>query len=218
MSPDGMPPWLDRLAHDLRGPLAPLQTAAHLLRSGALDADRQAELVELVDRQTQCLAGMLDELDDWWRASQGRLLGPAEDCAPDELLAMALESDAALETLPIDPVDDRVAAARLRGDPQRLVQMMREVASFAVARSASQPRIAMTHDGGRVRLDAEWQDADGVVGRAAGLLESPLPDPCDKGLGLRLLIARAIAEAHGGRLVAEQAGERIRLRCELPVD
>ena len=37
-------PWLDRLAHDLRGPLMPLQTAAYLLRSGHLEPERQQEL------------------------------------------------------------------------------------------------------------------------------------------------------------------------------
>src|SRR3546814_13244690 len=46
------PAWLDRLAHDLRGPLAPLQTASYLLQRDALDPARRTELRELLDRQT----------------------------------------------------------------------------------------------------------------------------------------------------------------------
>ena len=51
---------LERLAHDLRGPLAPLQTAAYLLRNGQLDDTRQLELYDLIERQTRRLAAR------WW--------------------------------------------------------------------------------------------------------------------------------------------------------
>ena len=56
------PAWLDRLAHDLRGPLAPLQTASYLLQRDDLDPARRTELLVLLERQTQRLARMLDEL------------------------------------------------------------------------------------------------------------------------------------------------------------
>ncbi|HEY9400556.1 MAG TPA: histidine kinase dimerization/phospho-acceptor domain-containing protein, partial [Luteimonas sp.] len=65
-------PWLDRLAHDLRGPLTPLQTAAYLLRSGQVEGERQQELFVLIERQTQVLVRMIEELSDWTRVSQDR--------------------------------------------------------------------------------------------------------------------------------------------------
>jgi signal transduction histidine kinase len=80
-----MPPWLDRIAHDLRGPLMPLQTAAYLLRSGQLDPVRQAELVDVIDRQTRQLSRMIEELGDWLRASQQRLIADAVRGALDAL-------------------------------------------------------------------------------------------------------------------------------------
>jgi signal transduction histidine kinase len=208
-----MPQWLDRLAHDLRGPLGPLQTASYLLRSGALEAERQNELFDLIDRQTRRLARMIDEIGDWSRATQGRLVTTRQDCEPDALLALAIEGEARLAQVAPHVADD-VVEARVEGDPNRLVQMMRVVAAFAAARCADPPRIALTREGDRVRLDVE---CDGVAADVASLLESPLPDPPDEGLGLQLLIARAIAEAHGGQLVAEGIGNGIRLRCELPV-
>jgi hypothetical protein len=49
------------------------------------------------------------------------------------------------------------------------------------------------------------------------LLEERQAEPFDEGLGLRLLLARRIALAHGGDLVAAIAGDRLVLRCELPL-
>jgi hypothetical protein len=51
----------------------------------------------------------------------------------------------------------------------------------------------------------------------ATLLLQPQAEPFDEGLGLRLLIARAIAHAHGGELEALVEDNRLRLRCELPL-
>jgi C4-dicarboxylate-specific signal transduction histidine kinase len=50
------------------------------------------------------------------------------------------------------------------------------------------------------------------------LTTSQHPAP-DDGLGLRLLIAAAIAEAHGGSLEARRppSGEGLELRCTLPL-
>ena len=63
--------WLDRLAHDLRGPLTPLQTAAYLLRSGQVTPERQQELFALIERQTRQLGGpgYLAELEPGSRAA-----------------------------------------------------------------------------------------------------------------------------------------------------
>jgi signal transduction histidine kinase len=47
------------------------------------------------------------------------------------------------------------------------------------------------------------------------LLEQPDHAPADEGLGLRLLLARAIVEAHGGSLVAEPTADGLLLRCRV---
>ena len=83
---------LERLAHDLRGPLAPLQTAAYLLRGGQLDDAKRGELHELIERQVRRLGGMIDELDDWLRAGQDRLLGTTTRVEPVALLEVAMSA------------------------------------------------------------------------------------------------------------------------------
>ena len=204
------PEWLDRVAHDLRGPLMPLQTAAYLLRSGQLDAARQRELVDVIERQTRQLARMIDELGDWMRASQQRLLGQHEDCVP----ALLLDYAATGAGIASPVVDDRSGGAEVQGDAQRLTQLLRTLLAYAEAQGRP-PRAEISRVGDRVRIDmiaARPADAPG----AATLFERPLAHAFDDGLGLQLLLARAIAEAHGGTLQALDEGDELRLRCELP--
>ncbi|HET6435267.1 MAG TPA: histidine kinase dimerization/phospho-acceptor domain-containing protein [Xanthomonadaceae bacterium] len=207
------PAWLDRIAHDLRGPLMPLQTASYLLRNGGLDADRQAELVDVIDRQTRQLARMIDELGDWLRAGQQRLIGHREPCD----MALLLDTAAVGAGVQAPPVEDRSGGAQVDGDPQRLVQLLRILLSFSNALChGAAPTVTLGRADGRLRMEWEIAGAAGA-GSVDDLFTRPQHDPFDGGLGLQLLLARAIAQAHGGELEAMAAGEVLRLRCELPL-
>lgn len=215
--PGATVPWLDRLAHDLRGPLAPLQTAAYLLKSGTLEPERQQELFDLIERQTRRLTRMIDEVGDWSRANQGRLLGTTMPCEPAALLEVALASNAGLGGA-APRVDEDAATACVRGDQQRLVQMLRSLIEFAQARAgADAPEISLRCADDRLRLDIVVPDGASGAVAADDLLRLPLQDPADEGLGLRLLIACAIAQAHAGTLEARNVDGALLLRCELPI-
>ena len=208
-------PWLGRLAHDLRGPLMPLQTASYLLRSGQLEPERQQELFVLVERQTQRLARMIDELDDWSRASQHTLLGAREPCEPALLLDNAI-GGARLGSNVAPTIVDDTGECHVDGDPSRLTQLLRTLLEYA---SRSRPvQVSMEILDARVRIDVIDAGATTDSAQLAALLEQPMPEPHDEGLGLRLLVAHAIAEAHDGTLQADAApGGGLRLRCELPI-
>jgi signal transduction histidine kinase len=207
--------WLDRLAHDLRGPLMPLQTAAHLLQSGQVDGERQQELFAVIERQTRRLVRMIDELGDWTRTSQQRLLGLRELCEPSLLLDYARVGSGAAGAAAI--VDDLADAAVVDGDPMRLTQMLRILIEYAAARGKAPVSIALQTAGDRLRIDVRGAGAPPDPAQLAVLFEEPQADPYDEGLGLRLLIARAIAEAHGGSLIALADSNHLLLRCELPL-
>ena len=202
--------WLDRVAHDLRGPLMPLQTAAYLLRNGQLDAAKQSELVEVIERQTRQLARMIDELGDWMRASQQRLVGPRESCDPSLLLDYAVTG----AKLPPPTVADESHGAMVEADTQRLTQLLRTLLAYASARGDATVRLQRAD--GRLQVDvlgaAQSDDAP-----AEALFEAPQPAPFDGGLGLQLLIARRIAEEHDGTLEASDVDGQRRLRLELPL-
>ena len=208
-------PWLGRLAHDLRGPLMPLQTASYLLRSGQLEPERQQELFVLVERQTQRLARMIDELDDWTRASQHTLLGAREPCEPALLLDNAI-GGARLGSNVAPTIVDDTGECHVDGDPSRLTQLLRTLLEYA---SRSRPvQVSMEILDARVRIDVIDAGATTDSAQLAALLEQPMPEPHDEGLGLRLLVAHAIAEAHDGTLHADAAPDGgLRLRCELPI-
>lgn len=206
---------LHRLAHDLRGPLSPLQTAVYLLRSGQLDDARRDELHELLDRQTRRMAGMIDELDDWLRAAQDRLLGSNSRIEPVQLLEMAMTATGCIGGEPAD-IDDDALLASVMGDQRRVVQMLRTLLEHTRARAGGAvPRV-------RVRCDGPWLVLDvvaagGDAGEPATLLDGPVADPGEDSLGLRLLVADAIARAHHGALEAAEQDGRLRLRCRLPL-
>ena len=205
---------LDRLAHDLRGPLTPLQTASYLLRSGQVEGEQQQELLAVIERQTRRLAQMIEELGDWSRIGQARLLGPFEPCDPALLLDYA-RTDINTSTLTI--VDDADAAV-INGDPVRLTQLLKILIEYANARgSARMPTVSLRIEGPSLRIDV--RDIGPVPDQTelATLFEEPQPEPYDEGLGLRLLIACAIAQAHGGSLVAMADDGHLLLRCELPL-
>lgn len=209
-APDPDYAWLDRLAHDLRGPLAPLQTASYLLQRDDLDEPRRKELLAMLERQVRRLGSMLEELGDWVRAGRGNLLGQLEPCEPVLLLDYALVGAGLGGT----PVDDDGTIAMVRGDAQRLTQLLRTVLDFASAHDAK-PAISLRSGNGRLRIGITLPGV--VVESPDALVDSPQGEPFDEGLGLRLLLAREIARAHDGDLLAGQEDGDLVFRCELPL-
>jgi len=202
--------WLDRLAHDLRGPLAPLQTASYLLQRDDLDEARRKELLVMVERQVRRLSAMLEELGDWVRAGRGKLLGKCEPCEPVLMLDYALGGAGLGGT----PVHDDGNIAVVEGDAQRLTQLLRTLVDFAKARKVT-PDVALRNAGGEVEVRVALP---GVSAASPGaLVEEPQGEPYDEGLGLRLLLAREIARAHGGELEAGMDGNALVFRCTLPL-
>jgi signal transduction histidine kinase len=209
---DASVPWLDRLAHDLRGPLSPLQTASYLLQRDDLDPARRQELLQLLERQSRRMARMLDELEDWARAEQDRLLGAREASEPALLLDYALVGAGLAGT----PVDDDGAIAIVEGDPRRLTQALRTLLDFAIARGGA-PALRLRSAAGRVAVEAILPGPAPAADAVAALFEEREAEPFDEGLGLRLLLARRIIRAHGGELAATVVDGRLQLRCELPL-
>jgi K+-sensing histidine kinase KdpD len=61
--------------------------------------------------------------------------------------------------------------------------------------------------------NAAWDE-----GESESLFQRPQGAPFDDGLGMRLLLARAIAEAHGGTVIVDEPrSDGARLRARLPL-
>ena len=110
----------------------------------------------------------------------------------------------------------------LVADPDRLAQVLRNLVHNAVAHTAEGGAIevAATAVGDRVRFEV-IDDGPGIAAdEAAHLFQRFYRGPGARerdGTGLGLAIARAIIEAHGGRIWAEPApGHGARIAFELP--
>lgn len=216
--------FLGRLAHDLRGPLSPLQTAAYLLRRDDLNPQRRTELLDIIDRQASRLGSMLQEVSDWMRARQGALVGRREPLNVSMLIEQACAQLAAAGgSIEVPETLDQV---EVMGDTQHLVQMVGTLLGYMQGRAGDDGvRVIAALGGDRVEIFIERCTAvcasphePSLEQAFAMLFTAPEPAPFDDGLGLRLLIARAIAEVHGGRLSADTTASGCeRLRIDLPV-
>ena len=205
-----------RIAHDLRSPLMPLRTAAWLLRNEGSDSDRARELVDIVDRQSNRLARMVDELSDWGRSSEGAM--PLNRGPVDAALALDMIIGAIPDCHVVPVVEGDASEMHLHADQQRLGMLLRTLIEHAMHRDPSRsPEVSLSKSQGRLQVRVRDQGTPLDADAQAALLNQPLPVPFDDGLGLRLLLAGRIAEAHGGRLVVDTTTtEGLAMQCILP--
>lgn len=215
---EGSPPdppgaLLERLAHDLRGPLSPIQTATWLLRQGGLEDARRAELLDIIDRQTDRLGGMIQEISDWVRVHDGRLVGRPES-APVALLLDLVAGTA--EQLPAWECEAVPEDSSVHVDLQRMVQMLGTLVAFLQAHGGVGSLRASCVPGTLLlALEAAgpWEEGEqGLV------FAAPHPAPHDSGLGMGLLVAKEVVRAHGGDVQARESEDgRARLEVSLPL-
>ncbi len=208
--------WIDRVAHDLRGPLAPMQTAVYLLREPGVDAGQHGELLGVLERQIARLSGMISEFSDFGRAETGQLLARRESVE-----IASLVGDVATSLKPCLPdirLAEEVTGFEVEGDVLRLSQLFRTLLGLQLARGEATPVSAHLDTGGTgLRMRCAVRCAGPSDDLAALLLAGPHPDPPDDTLGFGLIIARAIATAHGGSLRGRAAGpDTLAFVLELP--
>lgn len=209
----GERPMFERLVHDLKGPLSPLQTAAYLLRRQDLPPERRMELAETIERQSRRMASMIEELGDWVRGNEGRLVVRRRPVEVQMLVDLALGGVPGCTGTPEVAAD--VAEARVDADESRLVQALAALIAHAQSRDEAPPLVHAMRRGERVVI--EVADRGPVPDAPESLLAAPLPEPFDMGLGLRLVVAAAIVGAHGGTLDAHALAPGLAYRMELPL-
>lgn len=208
--------WMDRLAHDLRGPLSPMLTAVYLLRDGQTTPEQRAELLQVMERQIQRLGGMIDEVSDLGRAEKGRLVARHE---PIDLELLVADVVARMHAQPPQvTMSPALDGAELEGDVLRMGQLFHTLLGLRLSRGEPRPvRAQLERAETGLRMACTLDYAEVSDAEVEALLTAPQPDPPDNALGLGLMIARAIAEAHGGSLRGRAGtGATIELLLELP--
>jgi signal transduction histidine kinase len=208
----------------VRTPLASVLGFTSLLLQRDVDPESRRRYLEIIDAQGKRLTSLLDEFLDVQRMDEGKLeLAKRRfDLAPllreqVQLFSAAGEADHAV-TLKLEE-----EPLIVRGDPGRLTQVIANLLSNAIKYSPNGGRVEVlgTHANGDVRVT--------VRDEGIGIPETQQDQIFTKffrgdaaasgiaGTGLGLAFARAVVEAHGGRIdFTSKPGEGSTFWVDLP--
>jgi PAS domain S-box-containing protein len=208
--------FLATLAHELRNPLSPIRNAAALLGStGTGAADRQARAREVITRQVDHLAHLVDDLLDVARISEGKIALRKEDVEMKGVIAQAIETAGPLiaareHRLEVIQPEREIWVA---GDPVRLAQSMGNLLHNAAkfTPKGGHIKVEVQLDGDTVRIavhDNGIGIAEDNLPRIFGMFAQAAvpPDRAPEGLGIGLSLVSRLLEMHGGRLSANSPG------------
>jgi len=217
--------FVSLVSHELRSPMAAVIGAARTLqgRWRVLTPDQRESFLALIGDETSRLATLIDDVLDTSRIEAGTFSFTFSDV---DLAALLRDVVAAVEVAQdeVELTAEVAALPRVRGDRERLRQVIQNLVDNAVKYSSSGDRVRVraSADDGHVLIDVV-DEGPGIApedhelifekfGRSSGGSTKP-------GTGLGLFIARSIVEAHGGSLGVESVLRRGSVfRLELPVD
>lgn len=200
---------LSAISHDLRTPLAALVGLADTLAlDGAQDPARRQELGERIRQSALRMSAMVHNLLDMARLEAGalplrRAWQPLEDVVGSALAACA----PALQGRPVrvELAPDLPLLALDEALFERvLVNLLENAAKYTPPGTAV--AIAARVAGDEVLVTVDDQGPGLPPGREAAIFEKferGRPESATPGVGLGLAIARAIVQAHGGRIRGE---------------
>jgi PAS domain S-box-containing protein len=208
--------FLATLAHELRNPLSPIRNAAALLgATGTGAAERQAHAREVITRQVDHLAHLVDDLLDVARISEGKIALRKEEVELGSVIAQAIETAGPLiharaHTLDVAALQQQVW---VEGDPVRLAQSMGNLLHNAAkfTPKGGHIRVAVALNEGVARISVQ-DDGIGIaednLSRIFGMFAQAAvpPDRAPEGLGIGLSLVSRLLEMHGGRLSATSPG------------
>jgi len=221
--------FLATLAHELRNPLSPIRNAAALLgATGPGAPERQARAREVITRQVDHLAHLVDDLLDVARISEGKIALRKEDVELGSVIAQAIETAGPLihgreHSLEVAAPQQQIW---VEGDPVRLAQSMGNLLHNAAK---------FTPKGGRIKIEVALDEnvvriavqdngigiAEDNLSRIFGMFAQAAvpPDRAPEGLGIGLSLVSRLLEMHGGRLSATSPGIGLgsTFTVELPV-
>ena len=198
--------FLAMLGHELRNPLAAVVTASALLRTRG----ESSRPLEVIERQGQHLARLVDDLLDATRIATGKIVLQLEEVELADVARRGLEMVQEEIGRRRQQVEVDLDPVRIRVDPLRLTQVVTNLLSNATR---------YTPDGGSIRLTVRGED-DSAVLRVSDTGIGMKPDfianafdlfsqseRADVGLGVGLALVRRLVELHGGSVSAKSDGE-----------
>ena len=207
--------FLAMLGHELRNPLAPISTAAQLLRLRSPDAARVRYASDVIARQVDHMNSLLGDLLDVSRVTRGLVsinlqpveLGVAIERALEQTNGLLAQQKHRL----IRNIPDEVLM--VQGDKTRLIQIFANLLNNAAkyTPAGGQISVAVRTDAGQVSVTVEDNGegfSDELLPRIFDLFSQGdrAPDRAQGGLGLGLALVQRLVKLHGGSVTAHSAG------------
>ncbi len=207
--------FLALLAHELRNPLAPIRTGVELMRLAGNDPAIVEEVRTTMERQSQQMVRLIDDLLDVSRITRGTLELRKSRVELSAVVESAVETVGPIiremgHELHVDLPKQPIVA---EGDPARLSQVISNLLNNA---AKYMPR------GGRIDLSAKRHRStvtisvkDQGIGIAPEMINRifdmfiQVDDSLDRaqgGLGIGLTLVKRLVEMHGGTVKARSAG------------
>ncbi len=207
--------FLATLAHELRNPLAPIRNAVHLIRAAGEDPDRVAIACAIIDRQSQQMVRLVNDLLDLSRISRGTLELHRETVDLAAVIQLAVETarpqiENGKHQLTLNLPQRRIPVNVDRG---RIAQAIANVLNNSARYSPSPGSIELS-----VRADATTASiaiSDRGIGIARELLDRVFQmyaqardadAVAQEGLGIGLALVRTIVELHEGTVAIHSDG------------
>ena len=208
--------FLATLSHELRTPLNSILGWTTLLRKSTLPRQDFERGLETIERNVRIQTEIINDLLDMSRIISGKLHLEVRPVIHHEVIENAIEAvrqSADAKRIRVLPVLD-TRMGTVRGDPNRLLQVLRNLLSNA---------IKFTPKGGRVQIILERVSSHvevSVIDNGIGIPADFLPYVFERfrqadasttrrfgGLGIGLSLVKTLVEMHGGSVRVKSPGE-----------
>jgi signal transduction histidine kinase len=222
------------ISHDLRTPLAGIRAMSEALADGVVsDPQESSRYARRIGKETERLAGMVDDLFQLSRITSGALRLTLAAVPLGEVVSEAVAAESARAAskgvrLVADP--DAVWPV-VRGSDPELARVVRNLVSNAVRHTPPDGTVVLAAGTEGEHAWLRVQDGCGGIpepdldrvfdvafrGTASRTPATSDAGPPDSGAGLGLAIARGLVEAHEGRIEARNHGPGCRFEVRLPL-
>jgi signal transduction histidine kinase len=205
--------FLAMLGHELRNPLSAISSAGALLGMPGVGAESIARARLIIQRQSQHLSRIVDDLLDLSRAMSGKILLSRKRLDIATLVSSCLDTFRATGRTGGYDIDAQLAPAWVDGDATRLEQIATNLIDNALKYTPAGGRIEITVV--PIGEEVVLRVSDSGVGIAPDLLPHVFDvfvqgaisiDRSQGGLGIGLSLVRRLVELHGGTVSASSPG------------
>jgi signal transduction histidine kinase len=207
--------FLGMLSHELRNPLSPIRTSIFLLKRAEAGSEDAAYARGVIERQTEHLTRLIDELLDMTRVARGKLTVAREPTDVSQIVRRAADDhrsmlcDRGIEV----SVEMPGQAAWVLGDATRLAQVVANLLDNAAKFTPAGGHVAVTVRVLESNIEVRVRDDGAGIDPSLGeRVFEPFVQSAQTlarsagGLGLGLSLVKAVVELHGGTVQVESAG------------